>query len=196
MSTLIRHGGVYKESDVIHIKHEGLWKEVSGKQFIPGTPMEGGFFAGISALSGVRYALILADKSAETSLSWKNAASSTSGTSSLDDGLANSNAMNNASHPAARYCRTYDGGGFDDWYLPATNELIVIRNTLRSTAPFVEGYAPDFASGGPQVLATSHWSSRQATTNNAYIVDTSTGYVTSSNKNNSRTVRPVRRVAI
>lgn len=33
-----------------------------------------------------------------------------------------------ADHPAAEYCANYRGGGFKDWYLPSTGELMALQN--------------------------------------------------------------------
>lgn len=196
MSTLIHHDGVFKEVDVIHIKHNGVWKEVSGKQYIPGMPMEGGFFGGFYALDGILYALIVADKSAEQSLKWKDDRTATAGTASDTDGWTNTNAMNNENHPAAQYCRQYDGGGFDDWYLGAPQELITICRTLLRTDATLGFIAPDFATGGAQVLPTDMWTSR--TSSGIYVrrITTSSGTFLEVPKDYAHTVRPIRRVPI
>lgn len=198
MSTLIHHDGVFKEVDVIHIMHDGLWKEVSGKQFIPGMPMEGGFFGGLFTYGdGLVYALILADKAAEQALRWKTARTTTSGTSSNTDGWANTNAMNNSSHPAAQHCRQYDGGGFNDWYLGAPEEYQTIAETLNRGKTVLEVIAPDFATGGAQVLPTYMWTSRSGSSGFAHRITTLSGAITSNGyKDTSYPVRPIRRVPV
>ena len=50
------------------------------------------------------------------------------------DGWANSEAMNNASHPAAQFCRTLTIGGYDDWYLPATQEWDILWRAFKPEA--------------------------------------------------------------
>jgi len=97
----------------------------------PGLPMHGGFFVGVMRYSDGDYLLIDAGKAAETSLTYKTASAATAGTDSYHDGLANSNAMNDAGHPAAQYCRAYRGGGFDDWYLPARDERELCYRRLK-----------------------------------------------------------------
>lgn len=67
------------------------------------------------------------DKSSEpnagaSGLKWKTTNTATAGTTSLTDGLANSNAMNNSTHPAAFYCRGLTLGSYT-WFLPAKDEL-------------------------------------------------------------------------
>ena len=53
------------------------------------------------------------------------------GATSVIDGLANSNSINNANHEAAQYCRGLTVGGYSDWYLPAKNELEVLYFNLK-----------------------------------------------------------------
>lgn len=105
--------------------------------FLPTTPGEafgGGYYAGKMRFSDGDYILIVAPKAAEASLAQKTASSATSGTSSYHDGLANSNAMNSSTHPAAQHCRNYTGGGYSDWYLPARDELEVMYRNLKPSA--------------------------------------------------------------
>lgn len=99
--------------------------------FAPGTPIEGGFFAGIMRYVDGDYALIVAPKSSEATLVQKGVDSYTAGTQSLFDGLTNSNAMNHVSYQAAKHCLDYAGSGFTDWYLPARDELELCYRSLK-----------------------------------------------------------------
>ncbi|WP_313327328.1 phage tail-collar fiber domain-containing protein [Stutzerimonas balearica] len=111
---------------------------------VPGEAFGGGYYAGRMRFPDGDYLLIVAPKAAETTLANKSDATSTSGTTSIFDGWANSNAMNNSSHPAARHCRTYTGGGYTDWYLPARDELEVLyRNLKPSTSENYPGTRDD-----------------------------------------------------
>jgi len=115
----------------------GEWAELTFRtadQFLPtviGQAFGGGFYAGKIRYADGDYIIIVAPKSAETSLSYKTPSSATTGTSSYYDGLANSNSMNNATHPAAQYCRAYNGGGFTDWHLPARDQLELLYRNLK-----------------------------------------------------------------
>lgn len=101
-----------------------------------GTPFGGGYLAALlPAPEGQLYALIVAPKAeGQKALAWKNDWTATPGTLSVNDGFANSEAMNNAEHPAAQFCRSLTIGGFDDWYLPSRDELEVIYRNLKPTA--------------------------------------------------------------
>ena len=112
-------------------------------QFLPtviGQAFGGGFYAGKIRYADGDYIIIVAPKSAETTLAHKTANSATAGTSSYHDGLVNSNSMNNATHPAAQYCRAYNGGGFTDWHLPARDQLeLLYRNLKPDTTANITG---------------------------------------------------------
>lgn len=118
----------------------GIMLAFAGGSFGPGElqigdPYEGGFYAGqisTSANSVATHNLVVGPvASAVSSLQWKTSATSTAGTSSVIDGPANSNAMNNASHPAAYFCKGLTIGGYTDWYMPARNELEVCYYNLK-----------------------------------------------------------------
>jgi hypothetical protein len=89
---------------------------------------QGGYYAGVIShtANGVEtHALIISPKAVGSALNlaWKTANTATTGTMSVFDGWANGEAMNNASHLAAEFCRSLSIGGYDDWYLPATPVL-------------------------------------------------------------------------
>jgi len=141
-----------------------------------GAPFAGGFFAGVyldenQALA----ALIVAPKAeGESTLKWKTRATATIGARSLRGGLANSDAMNDKSHPAAQFCRGLRIGGFDDWYLPSRHETALLAENLMPG----EGYMPAqtaaeaFKDGGPEAFARDwYWTSSEFSTDGAWLQD-------------------------
>lgn len=183
---------------------DGAWSRwsdvsffVSASEIFPtryGEPFEGGFYFGNITVGSDTYMLIIADKSAEAALQWKNSNANTSGTSSATDGWANTNAMNNTNHPAAKYCRDYRGGEFNDWYLPAKDEL----NQMWLNLPPNGGATPaPFKTGGAQAMtAEDYWTSTQNSSFTAWFQSFSDGQQTAKNKDISLLVRPVRRVIL
>lgn len=182
---------------MIYVMDQGVWKEVGGGK-IPyiGEPFEGGYLLSVDVKPDSIEILIIADKSAEASLQWKTSNTSTSGTSSQTDGWANTNAMNNTSHPAAKYCRDYRGGGFSDWYLPAKSELNLFWLNI---APGNSATPIAFQTGGAQALAvpTYYWSSTENSALTAWRQRFSDGSQNSNGyKDYSWLVRPVRRLIL
>lgn len=102
-----------------------------------GSAYEGGFFAGQISTAGngiADYNLVVGPvSSAQTTTKWKTSNTVTAGTTSNINGPANSSAMNNASHPAAQFCKAVTTGGYTDWYMPAKNELEVCYYNLKPT---------------------------------------------------------------
>jgi hypothetical protein len=104
-----------------------------------GTVFQGGYYAGLIShtANGVpTHALIVSPRASgfALNLAWKTANTSTTGTTSVFDGLANSEAMNNASHPAAAFCCGLTINGYDDWYLPATQEWDILWRSFKPEA--------------------------------------------------------------
>ncbi|MDH0157374.1 DUF1566 domain-containing protein [Stutzerimonas stutzeri] len=188
-----------------------------------GTAIDGGFYAGRVNINGLIYAILVAPKSSEVSYQHKTTNSGTAGTVSLNDGLANSNAMNNSNHPAAQYCRAYGGGGFMDWYLPAKDELEICYRNLKpdlttnatnsgansNSVPTSSNYtttnptqttSPEFKVGGDQAFPAAglyYWSSTAASGGiTAWTQTFSNGAQTTASKDQSFRVRPVRRILI
>ncbi len=121
-----------------------------------GAPLRGGFFAGkFLGADGKAYGLIVAPKAeGETECKFKTDRTADAGARSLRDGLANSNAMNDAAHPAAKFCRDLRIGGFDDWYLPSRHEAALMAETLMPGADYVpeQTTAAAFKQGGTEAL--------------------------------------------
>jgi hypothetical protein len=195
-----------------------------------GAAFGGGFYAGQISTAGnsiADYNLVVgpvASAQSGTTLQWKTSATSTAGTSSVIDGPANSTAMNNASHPAAQFCKAVTAGGFGDWYMPAKNELEVCYYNLKPgttsnttswgiNANAVPARASNYTAGDPaQTSATdfrttgaedfvtgSYWSSTQATPYAGILAWRQNFYVGTQNYNNKANpynVRAIRRVAV
>jgi hypothetical protein len=187
----------------------------------------GGYYAGQISTTGdgiPDYYLIVGPKAtAQISLRWKTTATETVGTDSIIDGPLNTNNMNDASHPAAQFCKGLRIGGFSDWYMPAINELEICYHNLKpstttnatntganpysvptrtnnyTTTNPQQTSAVVFQTGGDEAFtAGSYWSSTQqaSVVANAFIIALGNGSQTVLAKNNSRLLRAVRRVPV
>jgi len=191
-----------------------------------GQAFGGGFYAGQIGVSSVatHYIIVGPVASAQnSSKQWKTTDTSTTGTSSVIDGPANSTAMNNASHPAAQFCEGLTIGGFSDWYMPAKNELEVCYYNLKPTtnnnitnfgtntnavpsrgSNYTAGdpaqtSATDFQNTGAEDFAlASYWSSTEFSATDGWRQYFENGNQDSngSSKTNSYRVRAIRRVAV
>jgi hypothetical protein len=201
-----------------------------------GDAFEGGFFAGLishTANGVATHALIVAPQATgasgtgytiTTNLQWKNANSTTTGTTSSFDGAANTAAMVTAgiaSHPAANFCVNLSIGGFTDWYLPARYELDIAYENLKPTTtsnntswginPYsvpertVNRTAGDPAqtsvsafrsTGSEPFVATFHWSSTEDSSTRAWELDCSDGGQNNGFKSLNIRVRAFRKLAL
>lgn len=162
-----------------------------------GAPLAGGFFAGEVTVDGLLYGLVVAPKAEGEKLELKyNKSNTASGAESDDDGMANSEIIHDANHPAAQFCRALKIGEFDDWYLPSRDELAMLQRNLgprRKNTPalFLEGGAEAFR-------PTWYWSSTEhaSYSHYAWIVAFGDGYQYGYNKSGGCGVRAVRRFKI
>lgn len=130
-----------------------------------GTAMLGGYLAGKRTYGADQYAIIVAPKSTEVSRQYFSSGTDNSNTTATGwvDGLANSNAINDSSHPAAQYCRSLTTGGYNDWYLPARAELSFVftkfkpsttlnfeQSPYRNTTYFTSGNGVDGGGNGQE----------------------------------------------
>ena len=163
----------------------------------PGTPFEGGFYAGRFMLDGSEYALIVSPK-AQGELEeaqWGPYGKDLPAATSCNNGLSNTQAMAAAGSDLARWMLALDINGFTDWYLPSRDELELCYRNLTPTAEtnwcsFRDGDNPssvpggypytkaspttttasDFEQGGEQAFVDAwHWASTQFSPYNAWI---------------------------
>ena len=163
-----------------------------------GSPLGGGFFAGEMTIDGEHFALVVAPKAEGEKLELQYKRRNTAdGTDSDDDGLANSERINDANHPASQFCRSLKVGGFDDWYLPSRDELAML---WRNLGPRRKNTPSDlFREGGAEAFETEwYWSSTENASYSdiAWDVYFGVGSQFSSNKNIYCGVRAVRRFKI
>jgi hypothetical protein len=132
--------------------------------------------AAIDQSAGIKWAL----PAYQTSVPSPGAASSTNGAANTDAIIAQTGQAA-ANTYAAGLCRTYDGGGFNDWYLPATNELDLMRDNLHASG--LGGFSS----------SAWYWTSREFSNTHGYFQSFSSGNIAGVNKNTSTLrVRAVR----
>jgi len=164
-----------------------------------GLPYAGGFFARELVLEGERYALVVAPKAGGEKLDLeykKKSLGTADGTDSYDDGLANSERVNDANHPAAHFCRSLKIGGFDDWYLPSRDELAML---WRNLGPRRKDTPDLFREDGAEAFESDwYWSSTEhaSYSGTAWLVGFYYGLQGSNDKYYYCGVRAVRRLKI
>lgn len=161
-------------------------------------PEQGGFYAGEYTVGGATFYLVDGGYAAEASgLLWKHENTATAGTASTDDGLANCGyivASNLTIHPAARHCMSWNGGGFNDWYLGSVNELAFIRSRLWYDLP---GVNANYGPAGAQRFGQSilqYWSSTTSAATSAVLYHFGVNVDAPADKTNALVCRPIRRV--
>ena len=218
------YSGMWTTTQQMQAKGQSLWPS---PPLVIGQALGGGFYAGQISTAGnsiADYNLVVGPvSSAQSILAWKTSRTTTTGTTSVINGPANSTAMNNASHPAAQFCEAVTAGGFTDWYMPAKNELEVCYYNLKPSttsndtasginANAVPARASNYTSGTPaQTSATdfqttgteyftagSYWSSTEFSSTKGQTQYFSDGLQFNYNKDYSGSirVRAIRRVAV
>ncbi|TDV39569.1 uncharacterized protein DUF1566 [Paraburkholderia caballeronis] len=102
-----------------------------------GTPWEGGFYAGLISYKGDVYAQVVAPKS-EGQLpgkhEWGKYGTEIPGAASFFDGFANTRAMAESGLVIAERVLKLRIGGFDDWHIPARDQLELGYRGFKPTA--------------------------------------------------------------
>ena len=191
-----------------------------------GLPYGGGYYAGKFTTGGKTYALIVSPKASggESTAQWKTPDTPTAGTTSTNDGWANTNAMITAgasAHPAANFCRGLNINGYNDWYLPSKDELEICYRYLKPTTeanntshganssaiPSTSNYTSGspaqtsvaiFRTGNTEAFRTDtwYWSSTEGSSTYAWSQTFYAGFQSLNHKTYSYWARAVRRVEI
>jgi hypothetical protein len=216
--------GIWTLDQALQLQKQGLWPSpppVPGQAFGGGF-----FAGQIGVSGVATHNLVIAPlSSGQTDKQWKNAITATPGADSNINGPQNTADMvadgNATVYPAAHFCNDLTIGGFSDWYLPAKNELEICYYNLKPTTTsnntssgintnavpertsnYTSGTpartsAAAFQSGGSEAFdATRYWSSTEFSTTDANIQYFNTGLQYNSNKDNSITIRAVRRIPV
>ena len=134
--------GVWTLDQAMQLKKQGLWPTAGNvaPPSVIGEAYGGGFYAGQIGVSSVatHYLIVGPISSAEnSSIQWKNATTTTTGSDSLIDGPQNTADMvadgNSTVYPAAHFCNDLVIGGYSDWYMAAKNELEICYYNLKPT---------------------------------------------------------------
>lgn len=192
-----------------------------------GDAFEGGFYTGQIGVAGVatHYLVVAPVSSGQSTLTWKNAQSATTGADSDIDGPQNTADMvadgNSTVYPCAHFCNDATIGGYTDWYMPALNELEISYYNLKPTTTANNtgsGINPNavparasnytsgdpaqtsvtaFQTGGSEAFASAkYWCSTELSATRARRQDLNNGIQYDQTKTTSYRVRAVRRVAV
>lgn len=188
-----------------------------------GTPFEGGFFAGLYKQGDETRALIVSGKDGDIDdAEWGEYGQDVTGAGSYTDGLANTKAMAESGSELAKQVLALNIGGFDDWAIPARDQLELLYRHFKPTTranccSFRDGDNPSsipagypyteqspaqtsidgFREGEEHVLqAVWYWASTQCSSCDAWIQGFSYGDVYYSNKGSEARVRAVRSAVV
>lgn len=189
-------------------------------------PFAGGFYGGRILISGVAYALIVAPKAEghRVDVKWNGSYKMVEGSTSFNDGLANTIAMADAGSELAQWALGLRIGGLTDWYIGSQDEMEIVYRTVKpgtaknslwgrsginvSAIPPTYPYTLDFPAqtqdklvrtGGAEAFdEVAYWTSTQhaADGDYAYCQDFVNGFQFSWSKDDKLRARAVRRLPV
>ena len=187
-----------------------------------GTPIAGGYYAGVIRINGEQFGIVVSPKDAgEIEGKWGSPGIKIPATS-VCDGAANTQAMATAGSGLAQEVQALDINDQQDWYIPSRDELEVMYRNLKPTTrenicsfrdgensssdPIGLAYTEetpiqttshDFRKGGEHAMeAAWYWSSTQSSAHSAFVQDFDDGAQTNGHKDLRHRVRAVRRFKV
>lgn len=182
---------------------ESLQSQISAIQPVSsyrvGDVYDGYIIGAIYSYDGSDYAIILSPGNSSDGIAWSNIGSSASTALSTWDGLDNSDKITKQSgftNGAAKSALTYAEGGFEDWYLGAVDEWLEISKNLLVVNRALENES--FAIISPlSFLWTSTEAVEEPEKGYYFGVNSIQSYtITTSTKNTTYAVRPIRTVQL
>lgn len=192
-------------------------------RYQPGDAARGGYFAGMFMLNGEEYGLIVSPKKQGEfyNMEWGGYRLDVNASSHID-GFTNTVAMADAGNDTAQQILRMQINSFDDWYIPARDELEIIYRNLKPTnetnlASFRDGENPSSKppgypytaatptqtevkafqlAGGQAMEAGVYWSSTQSSVYAAWSQNFKDGFHHTYHKIGMNNVRAVRRFRI
>lgn len=137
--------------------HQLAWLVRQASKIPPAPEDMFGHYLGTLEQEGQGYWIFAAPPAAAATLAFKKSQTQTD-SYNTDSGAYNMLSIKSAGiadHPAADHCANYRGGGYDDWYLPANEELSLfmgVRAELPESYPsanLLSSTCPDSSSGLP-----------------------------------------------
>ena len=180
------------------------WKNAAGGDITDPPPVVGDYYQGGVVFyilqsgdkgyaTGETHGLIAAVVDQSSSIQWYNGSNitTTATGTAIGTGTANTDAIINvqgvtATSYAAGLARAYDGGEYNDWFLPSKDELNLMyqnRETINTTA---------LANSGSLFNDNWYWSSTEVDSENAASTKFSDDLETTGNKHLSINMRAVR----
>ena len=145
---------------------------------------------------GETHGLIAAVEDQSSAIQWYNGSNSNTGATSAAIGMGETNTNSiisvqgtTESDYAAGLARSYNGGGYNDWFLPSRLELLQMYNNraLIDERAALYGGSSFYTGGGGW-----YWSSTEEDDSNAWFIAWSSGVVNKTSKISTRYVRAVR----
>ena len=187
-----------------------------------GTSLAGGFYAGRFQIAGKHFALIVSPAAGDIEGAWGEYGKKLDGCCSMIDGKQNTIDLAESGSELARTIMLLDINGFNDWFLPARDQLELLYRNLKPTdsdnwCSYLDGYnansvppgdvydneppaqtaAADFQAGAEHAVRPEwYWSSTQFSARFAFCQTFDDGYQGTSDKYVKLRARAVRMIQL
>jgi hypothetical protein len=198
ISQLTASSTALKSTDLLEVAvYNGVTydsKQMNGSQILGERYIGESFGGGVvfhlwRGTDGIQHGLIVGLTDLSTSKAWSNVTGTSVATTTWD-GLSNSNAIVGQllhTDSAAKLCLDSTANGQTDWYLPSTDELILISKNR-----FEINKALSSIGGSTEIISNNYWASTELNNLNAYYFNFLTFSVSATGKSTTYYVRAIR----